>query len=177
MNKEEKAKRAYELGFELEKKEKGCSQSTIKALMEVYGELDSDNYQSLAGFSAGGGTLGDGICGAYAAGIFFFGTHTGRRLEDINADPNEPRASSKNADNFKLVQELHNRFIEAYGTVICHQIHRNLYGRAFSITDPDEKRKFEEAGAHAWGCTGVCGNAARWVVEIFEEYLSGKDKK
>lgn len=166
----EMAEKAYELGHFYEKTVKGCSQSTLQALMEVYGENDSDMYQAVAGFSAGGAVLGDGMCGAYAAGLFFFGMYTGRRLEDLNKDPNEPRASSKNYDNFQLGKKLHEKFVEEYGTIICHQIHRNLYGRPFFIIDADEKEKFEEAGAHDWGCTSVCGNAAKWVVEIFEEY-------
>ena len=91
--------------------------------------------------------------------------------------PDEPRASSKNYDNFALSKKLHDRYIEEYGTVICHSIHRKLYGRPFSIADPDEKRKFEEAGAHDWGCTSVCGNAAKWTVEIYEEYLKQKGEK
>ncbi|MEA4970075.1 MAG: C-GCAxxG-C-C family protein [Candidatus Pelethousia sp.] len=174
MSTEEKIQRAYELGFKYEKEIKGCSQSTIQALMEVYGETDSDVYQSMAAFSAGGAVMGDGMCGGYAAGLLFFGLHTGRRLEDLGADPDEPRASSKNNDNFRLARQLHDRFIMEYGTVVCHQIHRNLYGRPYSITDPDEKRKFEEAGAHDWGCTSVCGNAAKWTAEIYEAYLAEK---
>lgn len=177
MTTEEKAKQAYELGYKYEKEIKGCSQSTIQALMEAYGEENSDVYQSMAGFSAGGAVMGDGICGGYAAGLLFFGLHTGRRLEDIGADRAEPRASSKNYDNFALAKRLHDRFIQEYGTVICHQIHRKLYGRPYSITDPDEKRKFEEAGAHDWGCTSVCGNAAKWTVQIYEEYLKQKEAK
>ncbi len=177
MTTEEKAKKAYELGYKYEKELKGCSQSTLLALMEVYDEKNSLVYQSMAGFSAGGAIMGDGMCGAYAGGLLFFGLHTGRKLEDIGADPNEPRASSKNYDNFALAKKLHDRYIEEYGSVICHSIHRKLYGRPFSITDPDEKRKFEEAGAHDWGCTSVCGNAAKWTVEIYEEYLKEKGEK
>ena len=164
-------KKAYELAYNYEKDIKGCAQCTIQALMQVYGEINSDVYQSMAGFSAGGAAMGDGICGAYAAGLLFFGLHTGRRLEDLGKDPSEPRASSKNEDNFMLAKQLHDKFIDELGTVICHQIHRRLYGRPYSITDADEKRKFEEAGAHDWGCTSVCGKAAQWVVQVYESYL------
>ncbi len=172
----EKSDKAYELGFQIEKTEKGCSQSTFKALMETFGVVNPDAYRAMAGFSAGGGCLGDGSCGAYVGGTYFIGTQTGRRLEDIGADPDDPRASSKNKENFALVQELHNKFIEKYGSIICHQIHRNLYGRPYSITDPDEKVKFEQSGAHDWGCTGVCGDAARWTAEILEKRGSGESR-
>jgi hypothetical protein len=128
----------------------------------------------LAGFSAGGACLGDGCCGAYAAGIFFFGLKTGRRIEDVGINPDDPRGSSKNMDNFMLVQKLHDKFIEEFGSVTCHHIHRKLYGRSYNITDSDEKEKFEKAGAHDWGCTNVCGLGAKWTVEIYEDYLKQK---
>ena len=31
------------------------------------------------------------------------------------------------------------------------------------------------AGGHDWGCTSVCGNGAKWTVEILDE--AKKDKK
>lgn len=174
MNMEEKAKKAYELGHKYEKELKGCAQSTILALLETYKITDSDIYRSMAGFSAGGAVMGDGMCGAYAAGLLFFGLHTGRRLEDIG-DPAEPRASSKNEDNYALSRRLHDKFIEEYGTLICHQIHVKLYGRSYNIFDADEMEKFEKAGAHDWGCTSICGKAAQWVTEIYESYLETKE--
>lgn len=175
MNSEEKAKKAFSLGYRYEKEIKGCAQSTILALLETYEKTDSDIYQSMAGFSAGGAVMGDGSCGGYTAGLLFFGLHTGRRLEDIGADQAEPRASSKNEDNFALARSLHDRFIQEYGTVICHQIHVKLYGRSYNIIDVDEKEKFEKVGAHDWGCTSVCGKAAQWTTEILEAFLQKKD--
>lgn len=171
-----KAEKAYDLAFNYEKNEKNCSQSTIRAILEVYNDKDlADHYQHLAGFSAGGGCLGDGCCGAYAAGIFFFGMKTGRRIGDIGADPEDPRGSSKNMDNFMLVKKLHDKFIQKFGSVTCHGIHRKLYGRPYNIIDEDEKEKFEKAGAHDWGCTSVCGLGAKWTVEIYEDYIKKKN--
>ncbi|MBN2073032.1 MAG: C_GCAxxG_C_C family protein [Actinobacteria bacterium] len=166
--KKTKMQEAYDLAFEYEKEWKFCSQCTIKALMDVY-KIDNDSFfKALSGFAAGGGLEGDGMCGAYLAGIFFLGLKFGRGLSDIGTDPEDPRGSKKNRRLATFVKKLHEKFIEEYGTVTCSQIHRKLYGRPFYIVDPDESKKFEEAGAHTWGCTSVCGNAARWTVEIFD---------
>ena len=122
----------------------------------------------LAGFAAGCGIVGDGICGAYAACVYFISSRYGRRLEDLEKDPDDPSAGRKLHETFALVRKIHEKFIEKYGTVICQQIHRKLYGRPYYIVDKDEYRKFEEKGAHDWGCTSVCGEAARWTVELLE---------
>ena len=165
---EEMKKKAYDLAYEFEGKYGACSQATMKALQEVYGEINSDVFQGMAGFAAGCGIVGDGICGAYAACVYFISSRYGRRLEDLDKDPDDPSAGKKLHETFVLVRKIHEKFIEKYGSIICQQIHRKLYGRPYYIVDKDEFRKFEEKGAHDWGCTSVCGEAARWTVELLE---------
>ena len=165
---ENMAKNAYDLGYKYEGKYGACSQATMRALQEVYGEINSDVFQGMAGFAAGCGIEGDGICGAYAASTYFISSRYGRRLEDLDKDPDDPSAEKKLHETFNLVRKIHDKFIEKYGSVICSQIHRKLYGRPFYIVDQDEFEKFEKKGAHDWGCTSVCGEAAKWTVELLE---------
>ena len=73
-----------------------------------------------------------------------------------------------------MIKELHTKFIKEYGSIICQQIHRKLYGRPYYLSDPQEAKKFDIAGGHDWGCTSVCGNAAKWTVEIFDEAKRSK---
>lgn len=173
---EDKAKKAYKLAYDYERNLGSCPQCTIKALQEVYDEANSDQFQALGGFAGGGGAKCDGICGAYAAGIFFIGTKTGRRMEDIGKDAEDPKGEKKHKDQFNMVRKLHDKYIEKYGNVICSNIHTKIYGRPFYISDRDEYKKFEEAGGHDWGCTSVCGDAAKWTVEIYEEFLQKQNK-
>lgn len=172
----EKAKRAYEIAYKYEGDWGACSQCTIRALQKVYNEENSDIFQALGVFAAGGACECDGICGAYAAGIYFFGTRKGRRPEDIGVNPDDPKALEKHGEQFELVKKLHDRFVNKYGSVICGNIHRKLYGRIYYIADPEELEKFDKAGAHDWGCTSVCGDVAQWTVEIYEETIE-KNKK
>ena len=67
----EKAQIAHDLAYKYEKELGACSQCTIKALQEIYNEVDSSIFQALGGFTGGGGCECDGVCGAYAAGIYF----------------------------------------------------------------------------------------------------------
>ncbi len=172
-----KAQKAYDLAYKYEKEWSVCSQATIKSLLDVYNIDNNDYFKVLSGFGGGGADQGDGMCGAYLAGVFFLGLHFGRNISDIGVDPDDPRGSKKNRILKPLVIKLHDKFIEKYGTVTCSMIHRKLYGRPFHLLDKDEKQKFELAGGHDWGCTSVCGSAAKWTVEILEEANKNKTIK
>ena len=84
--------------------------------------------------------------------------------EQLNDSDKKQAKKLAKKKNMSPEDANHQKFIEKYGSVICSSIHRKLYGRAFYIADRSELEKFEEAGGHDWGCTGVCGNAARWTV-------------
>jgi hypothetical protein len=61
---------------------------------------------------------------------------------------------------------LRDRFINEYGTIFCGAIHGKIFGRSFDLWNPEEKDKFEEAGAHADKCTTVVAQASAWATEI-----------
>ncbi len=172
--KKTKAQKAYDFAYKYENELHVCGQCTIKALLDVYNINNNDFFKGLSGFAAGGAMEGDGICGAYLAGIFFLGLKLGRNICDIGKDPNDPRGSKKNRILNPLIRKLHKRFMDKYGSIICHQIQRKIYGRPFYIVDQQELEKFEKAGGHDWGCTSVCGYGAKWTVEIFEEVKNKK---
>ena len=169
MDKKEKSQKAYDLAYKYENEWRTCGQCTIKGLLDVYGISNNDLFRALSGHGAGVAKEGDGLCGAYVAGTLFLGLEFGRDVSDIGVDPEDPRGSKKNKFLLPLIKKLRNQFIDEYSGIICHQIHRKLYGRPYYVADPDEAKKFDLAGAHEWGCTAVCGNAAKWTVEILEE--------
>lgn len=161
--KEELMETAYRLGHEFENKYGGCAQCAFAALQDTLDRRNATSdavFQSLNSLAGGISGQGDGACGAYIGAAAFMG-HVFGRGRDNFADPTKER---KKTD--ALVDKLHVKFMEEYGNVGCHLIHRKLYGRPYYIKDPDEFRKFEAVGAHDWGCTSVVGNAAKWTVEI-----------
>ncbi len=165
----EMIKTAYRDGFYYEKHCRGCAQCTIAAMFKISGKEETHLFRAANGFAAGMGLFGDGVCGGYAGGLLFMGTYAGRRFEYFDNDKEEKDQS------MHLAELLHSRFIETYGTVICHDIHREIFGRPFFIRDAAEKVAFEEAGAHtADKCTVVVATAAAWTAEILldEGYLT-----
>ena len=157
-------KAAYRQGYHYEKTCRGCAQCTIAALFDVSGKTNPELFRAANGFAAGMGLNGDGVCGGYAGGVLFMGTYAGRRIEYFDNDREEKNTS------MRLTQKLHDRYMQTYGSVICRDIHKDIFGRAFCIRNADEKEDFEKAGAHtADKCTAVVATASAWTTEILLE--------
>jgi C_GCAxxG_C_C family probable redox protein len=165
-NNENTFQKAYELGFSYEREYKGCGQCTFAALQDALEVRNSDTdaiFKAATGFAAGVAQQIDGSCGAYVAGAMMLGYLIGRRRDNFT-DPEKTRFKT-----FAIVSKLHRKFIEEYGTVTCGSIHTKIMGRPFYIKDPDELRKFDEAGAHTDKCTRVVALASRWTAEILAD--------
>lgn len=154
-------KKAYEAGYHKEKVYRGCAQCTLSALFDVVGNQNPEVFRMANTFASGMGLFGDGPCGGYSGGLLYLGHYAGRRLEYIDGDKEEKDLA------MKLSALLHAKFIHTYGTIICHGIHRDIFGREFHIRRDEDKQGFEAAGAHQLDkCTAVVGTAVMWVVEI-----------
>jgi hypothetical protein len=68
--------------------------------------------------------------------------------------------------SFDASHELVDRFLETYGSLICRDVQHRKFGRSYYLRDPDEFRKFHDAGAHDEKCPDVVGKVARMAVEI-----------
>ena len=165
-NQQELAEKAYSSGFEYEKQYGGCAQCVIAALQDVL-ELRNEGsdavFKAATSLEGGVGREGDGHCGAYSGAVMMLGYIIGRERDNL-ADPESIRRQTN-----VLAQSLHKRLIERYGTVICHGIHRNVFGRPYYLRDSTANDKFKEAGAHIDKCTAVVGETERWVVDILFE--------
>jgi len=163
--------KAYQMGFEYEKAYGGCGQCTLLTLQDLFGRRNDDVFTALTGMAGGAGRLCDVGCGAYMGGVAFLSALRGRSIGNIK-DPTDIRSQTHS-----LVQKLHAKFVQEYGTVICRDMHMRLFGRYFYMADPEERKKFNDAGAHTTVCTSVVGKACRWVVEIIiDEGLLPEDE-
>jgi len=161
-----KALRAGQLGFEYEEKYHGCGQSVIAAVSETLGVFDEELFNSATGLCGGIGLSGDATCSAFIGGAMMIGVFFPRRRENFDGDRENKYI------NFDLVQKLRQKFIDAYGTITCGQIHAEKYGRAFDLRDKNERHAFEDAGGHGQdGCTQVVAKASQWTVEVLAEAI------
>lgn len=161
------AEKAYELGKEYEKTKMGCSQCVIAALQDALDIRNDDIFKAATGLAGGGGGAIDGSCGSYAGGVLILGLLLGRDRDNFGD------LEGIGFRNFELVRKFRDKYIQEYGSVLCPHIQTKVLGRPYYLIDPDEFKKFEDAGGHGdKGCPEVVGKAARWMAElILEENL------
>jgi hypothetical protein len=58
--------------------------------------------------------------------------------------------------------------LEEIGAFTCRDVQTKRFGRAFYLRDPQQRKKFEEAGSREI-CPDVVGRAARMTVKIILE--------
>jgi hypothetical protein len=108
---------------------------------------------------------GDGACGGYSGGIMIMGSFIGRRFEMLEVNGDKEAQSQA----YQMAQRLHDKFIETYGSVICADIHKQIFGKSFCLRSKEVRKEFEEAGAHLDKCTTVVAMAASWVADILSD--------
>jgi hypothetical protein len=65
----------------------------------------------------------------------------------------------------KIGSQFYRKFEKEFGHSRCFDLRAVGLGRCFDSGDPDEYRKFGEAGGYEF-CAGVCGKAARLAAEF-----------
>jgi C_GCAxxG_C_C family probable redox protein len=167
LSRQELLDKAYQLGFNFEKNNYSCSQSTVAAIHEL---LDIDDVVVKVATSLSGGTAEQfsGSCGSLVGGLMVLGYFFGRPAEKMS--PDERKKSNIDAlfVSFPAPQAFADKFWKEYGTILCPHIQRQLFGRTWWLLDTEELAKFEKAGGHSDPdkCCHVVGTAARWVMEI-----------
>jgi len=159
-----------EIAYRNEQQYGGCSQAVVGAFKEILGSKISDSVFRAATGLAGGIGLTGSACGALTGGVMVLSNFLGREYKNF-ADPNKVRF-----ETFKLSKKLTERFKGKYGSVICYDIHRKIMGKAYDLWDEQQYDEFLKVGGHDDKCPGVCGNAAKWTMEILleERLLKGE---
>ncbi len=155
--------KAYQLGYQFEATRGNCPQCVLAALMDTIGGIDEKIFQSAYGLHGGTVSNGVGTCGALAGAIIAIGTRYGR--DRVAFDRGE-----KECKNDVLARELCNKFFEVYGGLTCTKVQTAIMGRSFNMKDPEERKLFLECGGHVDKCTSVVGNAAKWTIEILNQF-------
>jgi C_GCAxxG_C_C family probable redox protein len=169
MDKQQILEKAYKQGFEGERNVRGCAQCAIAAVQDALEMRNDFVYKAASGLAGGAGECTDGLCGGYSGGIISMSMFFGRTRE-------EEATKKGRADkyvSFRMAAALHDRFMQKYGTVICAEIHKKIFGRSFNLRDDGEKQQFRDAGAHERedGCCAVVGDGARWATELILEEI------
>ena len=147
-------------GYEFEKTYHGCAQCALGPLMEIFDIDQPEVFKSATGLGGGVGISLEGSCGGLTAGVMVVSLFYGRDLNNIE-DPEGLRFTC-----YDLSKKLHERFVKEYGSSICKDIHKKIFGRTYDLKKPGEWDAFLADGGHTHKCPQVVGKAARWTAEL-----------
>jgi len=157
-NKEEAIEKAYELSKDYEQKCTGCAQSAVAGLLDAL-ELESEDvFKAASGLADGIGLTGDGSCGALTGCSMVIGLVLGRERKD-HQDMMKPMKS------YLMCKEMHDDFLDRYGSCRCYDIQEKLMGRTYNLYDPKQLEEAFKSGMMEV-CSEVVGSAARKTAEL-----------
>jgi C_GCAxxG_C_C family probable redox protein len=151
--------KAYRLGLECGKIYRGCSQCVVLAVQDTLDMRNDAVFKAATGLAGGIGLSGMGPCGAISGGVLVLSQLVGRERSNLE-DPENVRSRS-----YDLAQRLVDAFLEEIGAFTCRDVQTKRFGRPFYLRDPQQRKKFEEAGSREL-CPDVVGRAARMTVKI-----------
>jgi C_GCAxxG_C_C family probable redox protein len=167
INGEQLLHKTYKLAYEYLRENKGCAQCVLGAIQDIFG-LSDDVFAAGSALSGGGCLMGDGPCGAYSGALLALGYYYGRHRQNFSRIEDARFAA-------KLGRQLRQKFEKEYGSIICSEIQKKIFGRSFSLLDPQDYHEFEKAGSREDKCPSVVGKAATWLAEIIlENPVAGK---
>ncbi|MFO7677041.1 MAG: C-GCAxxG-C-C family protein [Thermoplasmatota archaeon] len=156
--------KAYKLGFTYEAERGSCPQCVLAAVYETISAGDIKTIQAADALAGGTVLSTKGTCGALVGGLLAISSLAGRDYKAFSS-------GKKQRDVFELSKPLYDKFIEEYGSILCCDVHKKLFGRTFNLMDAKDYQEFEKLGAHVDKCPVVSGNVARWAVEIILEKI------
>jgi len=145
-----------------------CGQSNVCAIHELL-EVD-DCLVRVATSHAGGSVLQTvGTCGAVTGGTIALDYFFGRPPENTSYTEYKQANVDREFETFAITTAFVDKFVKEFGSIICGILTRRFVGRTYCFIDPDELKKFHDAGGHT--DPELCNikfssNVARWVMEI-----------
>jgi hypothetical protein len=172
--KHEIIKKSHELATEYEAKYKGCGQCTFMAVIDalrwggleiIPREVEDRLFSGLCLMTGGVGLSGEGSCGAVTAGTLAIGLALG--LEQDSTSERVFRQSCA------IVRDaLLSRYYKKYNSLLCKDIQRKLFGKAWDLTRDDMSSEFLGVTK---GC--IIMEGAMWATEvILDEFQKGNVK-
>ena len=142
--KEEIIQKSNELATEYEAKYKGCGQCTFLAIIDalrwggleiIPRDMEDRLFSGICVLTGGVGLSGDGTCAAVASGALVIGLALGLQRETFNeALFRQNCATVRNA----LLSRVHER----YNSVLCKDVQRKFFGKAWDLARDDMGTEF-----------------------------------
>jgi C_GCAxxG_C_C family probable redox protein len=137
----------------------------VLLVIEELFDLKSDEaLKAATAFGGGIGRMGS-ACGALIGGAMALSLLYGRSHEDMLEGSRSGKAKS-GEKLAVLTRKLAEKFKKEYGSLLCDDIEKKIFGRSFDKWNPAEREEKEKMGGHRDKCPSVVGKASRWVAEL-----------
>ncbi|RAK12506.1 putative redox-active protein with C_GCAxxG_C_C motif [Halanaerobium saccharolyticum] len=141
-----------------------CSRSTLCGLSSYFDFISEDIVNASLNLAGGGGAA-SGSCGAYIAAQLAVGLKFNPSIKEVGT------AEFKEKEELAQLKMMKFRdlFIEEFGTTLCPNIQKNLFGKEFDFTNLEDTEEFFKIEDHAEKCGEVVGKTSRLAAEFIEE--------
>lgn len=140
-----------------------CSRSTLCGLGSYFDFISEEIINASLNLSGGGGAA-SGSCGAYTAAQLAVGLKFNPSIKEVGT---EEFKEQEELAQLKMMQ-FRDLFIEEFGTTLCPKIQKELFGKEFDFTNPEDAEEFFKIEDHAEKCGDVVGKTARLAAEFIE---------
>jgi len=139
-----------------------CSRSLLIGL-KAYFDFISDDIIRASMSLCGGGGGASGSCGTYTCALLAVGLKYNASLEQ------ELENEALQAVGAAKFQELRERYLKEFGTTLCPEIQKQIYGRSYIFTNEEDRELYGQIADHNEKCAIVVEKAARLVAEMLLE--------
>lgn len=159
MTREELIKKAVDAAVEAQIRDDICARSAMYGLKQVFDFIPEELVTASLSL-AGGCGAGSGSCGAYCAGLLAVGMKYNSTMEAEKTNPDLIEGGC-----MKFV-EFRDRFLKERGTILCPELHKQVFGRSYVFTDPVQHEEFGALAGHEVKCAEVVASAVKVCCEM-----------
>ena len=165
---------AYDKGRDYEGRATDCCQCVIAAIQDAINCKNNDILRAGSALAGGLAFTGQGTCGALVGAVMVIGQLYGRTREELDKDATKEIGEIdwvSAGKGWELAYELFEWFRAEYGSIICSDIKKKLFGHNNEeYIRPNSPARYalsrKSAGYKRGICPEVVGKAAQWATEI-----------
>jgi hypothetical protein len=139
-----------------------CSRSTLIGLSAYFDFIPEDLIRASTSLCGGAGAS-SGSCGTYTCGLLAVGLKYNAPLSEELEDPSKADIASEKFMAFR------DKYIKEMGTTLCPELHKQVFGRSYIYTNPEDCEEYFKITDHNVKCADVVEKATRLCAEFLLE--------
>ena len=139
-----------------------CSRSTLIGLKTCFDFIPDELIRASMSLCGGAGAS-SGSCGTYTCGLLAIGLKHNVPLDE---ELKNPELQDIGAAKF---QEFRDRYLERMGSTLCPELQKQVFGRSYIFTNPEDCEEYWKITDHNVKCADVVERAARLIAEMLLE--------